>query len=89
MKNDLPPACDFKISLMINCESTWPGLNGCTSHSIPVTLGPVLFTKPSIVSSPVFMFFDDTKIFCAIRSIKDYFARPFCSYHLIPELYNN
>ena len=27
MKNDLPPLCDFQISLMINCESTWPGLN--------------------------------------------------------------
>ena len=26
VKNDLPPACDFQISLMINCESTWPGL---------------------------------------------------------------
>ena len=26
MKNDLPPACDFQISLTINCESTWPGL---------------------------------------------------------------
>ena len=22
----LPPACDFQISLMINCESIWPGL---------------------------------------------------------------
>ena len=27
MKNYLPPACDFQISLTINCESTWPGLN--------------------------------------------------------------
>ena len=26
IKNDLLPACDFKISLAINCESTWPGL---------------------------------------------------------------
>ena len=24
VKNDLPPTCDFQISLMINCESTWP-----------------------------------------------------------------
>ena len=23
MKNDLPPTCDFQISLTINCESTW------------------------------------------------------------------
>jgi len=56
-------------------------LNGCASHSIPVTsgvpqgsvLGPVLFTMfvndiPSTVSSSVFMFADDTKIFRAIRS---------------------
>ena len=28
MKNDLPPACIFQISLMINSESTWPGLIG-------------------------------------------------------------
>jgi len=26
MKNDLPAACNFKKSLTINCESTWPGL---------------------------------------------------------------
>ena len=26
MKNDLPPTYDFQISLMINCESTWPSL---------------------------------------------------------------
>jgi len=26
MKNGLPPACIFQISLMINSESTWPGL---------------------------------------------------------------
>jgi len=26
MKNDLPPAWLFQISLTINCESTWPGL---------------------------------------------------------------
>ena len=26
MKNDLLPTCDLKISLTINCESTWPGL---------------------------------------------------------------
>jgi len=25
MKNDLPAACDFQISLTINYESTWPG----------------------------------------------------------------
>jgi len=48
-------------------------LNGHISHSIPVTsgvpqgsaLGPVLFTKfvndiPTIVSSPVYLFADDT-----------------------------
>ena len=29
MKNDLPPACEFPISLTINCESTWPGLIEC------------------------------------------------------------
>ena len=27
MKNDLPPAWLFEISLTINCESTWPGLS--------------------------------------------------------------
>ena len=27
MKNDLPLACIFQISLTINSESTWPGLN--------------------------------------------------------------
>ena len=26
IKNDLPPACIFQISLTINSESTWPGL---------------------------------------------------------------
>ena len=26
MKNDLPLAFDFQISLTINCESTWPGI---------------------------------------------------------------
>jgi len=25
-KKSLPPACDFQISLTINCESTWLGL---------------------------------------------------------------
>jgi len=62
-------------------------LNGCSSQFIPVTsgvpqgsvLGPVLFTMyvndiPSIVSSPVFMFADDTKMFCAIRTNDDYLA---------------
>jgi len=62
-------------------------LNGCTSHSIPVTsgvpqgsiLGPVLFTMfvndiPSTVSSSAFMFADDTKIFHARRSSDDYFV---------------
>ena len=61
-------------------------LNGHTSHSIPVTsgvpqgsvLGPVLFTMfgdiPSIVSSTVFMFVDDTKIFCVIKNRDDYLA---------------
>ena len=62
-------------------------LNGCSSQFIPVTsgvpqgsvLGPVLFTMfindiPSIVSSPVFMFADDTKMFRAIRTSDDYLA---------------
>ena len=40
-------------------------------------LGPLLFTMfvndiPSIVSSPTFMFADDTKIFCFIKSSDDY-----------------
>ena len=51
-------------------------LNGHISYSIPVTsgvlqgsvLGPILFTMfvndiPSIVSSPVYLFTDDTKVF--------------------------
>jgi len=53
------------------------------SLTIPVTsgvpLGPLLFTMfvnkiPSIVSSPVLMFADDTKIFRVIRNSKDYTA---------------
>ena len=60
-------------------------LNGKKSNSIPVTsgvpqgsvLGPILFTMfvndlPSIVSSPVYMFSDDTKIFRVIRTSEDY-----------------
>ena len=60
-------------------------LNGHQSCSIPVTsgvpqgsmLGPLLFTMfvseiPSIVSSPVLMFADDTKIFHVIRNKDDY-----------------
>jgi len=55
------------------------------SQSTPVSsgvpqgsvLGPFLFTMfvndiPSIVSSPVFMFADDTKIFHVIRNEEDY-----------------
>ena len=62
-------------------------LNGQKSNSIPVTsgvpqgptLGSVLFTMfvndlPSIVSSLMFMFIDDTKIFHVIRSNEDYTA---------------
>jgi len=42
-------------------------------------LGPILFTMfvndlPSIVSSPVYMFADDTKIFGVIRTGEDYSA---------------
>ena len=60
-------------------------LNGYKSPSSPVSsgvpqgslLGPLLFTMfvndiPSIVSSPVFMFADDTKIFHVIRNEEDY-----------------
>ena len=36
-KNDFPPACDFQISLTVNCQSTWPGLN---MISAPVVRGP-------------------------------------------------
>ena len=59
--------------------------NGKKSNSIPVTsgvpqgsvLGPILFTMfvndlPSVVSSPVYMFADDTKIFCVVRTSEDY-----------------
>ena len=62
-------------------------LNGHKSKSIPVTsgvpqgsvLGPVLFTMfvndiPSIVSSPIYMFADATKIFHVIRNSDDYKA---------------
>jgi len=42
-------------------------------------LGPLLFTMfvneiPSIVSSPVLMFADDTKIFRVVRNRDDYIA---------------
>ena len=60
-------------------------LNGQKSGSILVTsgvpqgsvLGPILFTMfvndiPSIVSSPTFMFADDTKIFRFIKSSDDH-----------------
>ena len=60
-------------------------MNGYKSRSSPVTsgvpqvsvLGPLLFTmfandNPSMVSSPVFMFADDTKIFRVIRNEEDY-----------------
>ena len=62
-------------------------LNGHKSSTIPVTsgvpqgsvLGPLLFTMfvneiPSIVSSPVLLFADDTKIFRVIRNGEDYTA---------------
>ena len=62
-------------------------LNGHKSSTIPVTsgvpqgsvLGPLLFTMfvneiPSIVSSPVLLFADDTKIFRVIRNREDYTA---------------
>ena len=26
MRSDLLPACNLQLSLMINCELTWPGL---------------------------------------------------------------
>ena len=46
-------------------------------HNGGSVLGPLLFTMfvneiPSIVSSPVLMFADDTKIFCVIRNKDDY-----------------
>ena len=62
-------------------------LNGHKSCFTPVTsgvpqgsvLGPLLFTMfvneiPLIVSSPVLMFADDTKIFCVMRNGQDYTA---------------
>ena len=62
-------------------------LNGHKSSTIPVisgvpqgsVLGPLLFTMfvneiPSIVSSPVLLFADDTKIFRVIRNREDYTA---------------
>ena len=61
--------------------------NGHISHSIPVTSGvpqgsvlsPILFTMfvndiPSIVSSPVYLFTDDTEVFHVIKSRDDYLA---------------
>ena len=60
-------------------------LNGKKSNTIPVksgvpqgsVLGPILFTMfvndlPLVVSSPVYMFADDTKIFCVVRTSEDY-----------------
>ena len=60
-------------------------LNGKKSNSIPVksgvpqgsVLGPILFTMfvndlRSVVSSPMYMFADDTKIFRVIRTSEDY-----------------
>lgn len=62
-------------------------LNGHKSHPIPFisgvpqgsVVGPLLFTMfvnkiPSIVSSTVLMFADDTKIFHVIRNEEDYAA---------------
>ena len=62
-------------------------LNGQKSSTTSVTsgvpqgsvLGPVLFTLfvndiPSMVSSPTFMFADDTKIFCCVKSGDDHGA---------------
>ena len=62
-------------------------LNGRKSSTVPVTsgvpqgsvLGPLLFSifisdLPSIVSSPTFMFTDDTKIFQVIRNEEDHLA---------------
>jgi len=38
------------------------------SHRDPAALGP------SVVSSPLYMFADDTKVFCVIRSSENYSA---------------
>ena len=53
--------------------------SGTTSFTSIVPQGPVLFTQfvndiPSMVSSPTFMFADDTKIFHFVKSSDDHSA---------------
>jgi len=57
MKNDLPSACDFQISLTINCESTWPGFDlaascncvACQQHLIEYD-GPLIYWFADYIS---------------------------------------
>ena len=71
MKNDLLPACDFQISLTINCESTWPGLLlfGCCTLRVQLKkslLADDVFPdwinwKIVLSNQTTFFFFDDQK----------------------------
>ena len=56
VKNDFPPACDFQISLTINCESIWPGLSWKSCLTLVlflVNFCKIMFTQLSVNVSVV------------------------------------
>ena len=65
-----------KQQVVLNCHKSCsiPVISGVTQGSV---LGPLLLMfvteMPSIVSSLELMFADNTKIFCAIRNMDDYY----------------